>query len=655
MKFLTTLVALMVLLIAGNARAQFGDPFGDPFGSAEAEPEVAVEVIGSIGTITAGEQFAIAVVFDMQPGWHINTNNPTVPPELSDWTPIPTLIEIETGEGITAGPIQWPSIYTVEVNYTGSPAQLEVYEGRAIAYIPMLASADLTPGEVSAMIRISFQACDDTVCLVPTDLEETIAFQAVTGEARAAITETAGEDFAGFDPSVYARVDQWNDEIAAANAEAAASTTDGDRSFFGIPLPSPTSPAGIAVFVLLAALGGLILNLTPCVLPVIPIKVLSITQHAGTPRQALMLGFWMAAGVVAFWAGIGVVAATVVGWADPSRLFGIWWVTLGIGVLIAAMGVGIMGLFAINLPKAVYAVNPRANSPHGSFLFGVMTAVLGLPCFGFVAGALLAGSATMPTITILAIFFGIGAGMALPYLILSANPKLLEAVPRTGPASELVKQIMGLLLLAAAAYFVGAGVLALLSDQGVYPAWWGKIIHWWVIALFVAAAGVWLLWQTVKITPKAGRRLTFGVIALVMSALGVAAAASATTSARNNFWIPWTAETEADALAEGKTVVMDFTAEWCLNCKALKATVLNVNPVKSELLAGDVVPLTVDLTSDQSPGWARLRELGQTGIPTLVVQGPGSGGSPWVANAYTPDQVMRAVGDARSSSLADSR
>jgi thiol:disulfide interchange protein len=110
------------------------------------------------------------------------------------------------------------------------------------------------------------------------------------------------------------------------------------------------------------------------------------------------------------------------------------------------MGIGIMGLFTIQLPAAVYAVNPKAETAWGSFLFGVMTAVLGLPCFGFVAGALLAGAATLPASTVMLVFASIGVGMAAPYLVLSAKPSLLRHLPRTGPASELVKQVMGLLL-----------------------------------------------------------------------------------------------------------------------------------------------------------------------------------------------------------------
>src|SRR5690606_24596669 len=137
----------------------------------------------------------------------------------------------------------------------------------------------------------------------------------------------------------------------------------------------------------------------------------------------------------------------------------------------------------------------RADSPSGSFMFGVMTAVLGLPCFGFVAGGLLAGAATLPPLLIMVIFLGLGVGMAAPYLVLSAYPNLVNKVPRTGPASELVKQVMGLLLLAAAAFFVAAGVKALLLEK----PWLSESIAWWAVAFFITIAGLWLAFRTLQI------------------------------------------------------------------------------------------------------------------------------------------------------------
>ncbi|HBS29132.1 MAG TPA: hypothetical protein DEB06_06700, partial [Phycisphaerales bacterium] len=441
----------------------------------------------------------------------------------------------------------------------------------------------------------------------------------------------------------------------------------GGAGGFGVSLGGLTGPLGFVVLALLAALGGLILNLTPCVLPVIPIKILTLTKGAGSPRKTLILGAWMAAGVVGFWLLLGVLAASVASLVDPSRVFGIWWITTGLGLLIGAMGVGIMGLFTINLPQAVYAVNPQAESPGGSFLFGVMTAVLGLPCFGFVAGALIPASAAFgPTATVV-IFAALGVGMALPYFVLAARPQWVERLPRTGPASELVKQVMGLLLLAAAAYFVGSGLVALVQDH----PYLAKRLHWWVVAIFGTLAGGWLALRTFQITRKPAPRAVFLAIGLVIAAGGLSAAWNTTAQASEEYakqaaaraeagesgalitttWVDYSESLLRRAAEANKVVVMDFTAEWCLNCKALKAAVLNVEPVKSVLEGPGVVMVKVDLTSTRAPGWDKLRSFGQTGIPLLVVLGPGST-EPWMSNAYTADQVLGAIELARPTSKA---
>lgn len=640
------LLALLTLLApALPAAAQTGSLKNLPSLNLPQQPAEPVTITASAdhASVAPGGQFVVAVVLDHAPTWHTNLNEPVVPEEMAGFVPIPTTIDI-TAEGaeVTQGPIQWPEPHAVEVAFTGTPVEFLVYDGRAIAYVPLRLAETAAPGQTLTLtVRIDFQACDDTTCLPPDSATTTITLPVV---APAAVESLPGEDFAAFDPAVFAQ--PWNAPGDAVAPAPASSTTN----FFGLDVPGWDSPAGFVILALLSALGGFILNLTPCVLPVIPIKVMTISKHAGSPGRSLYLGLWMFVGVVGFWLALGVLASSVSAFADPSRLFGIWWITLGIGVLIIAMGVGIMGAFNINLPQQVYAVNPKADSASGSFLFGVMTAILGLPCFGFVAGALLVGAAAMPWWVVLTIFAALGAGMGTPYLVLAAKPRWVEKLPRTGPASELVKQVMGLLLLAAGAYFAGSGVLALLKSDPETLAlpWYVKSAHWWFVALFAAAAGFWLVWRTFQITAKPGRRIVFTALGLLLVAGGLLAGADQTTKARSDFWIPFTQAELDRALQTDRVVVLDFTADWCLNCKALESAVLLKNPVKALLLSDGVLPLKADLTSTAAPGWDKLRDLGRTGIPTLVIFGPGLP-EPWIASAYTPDQVVSAIEAASAS------
>ncbi|MCL4741852.1 MAG: thioredoxin family protein [Phycisphaerales bacterium] len=596
--------------------------------------KVTVRAVPAVTAADPGGRFAVAVVIEHAPGWHTHTNAPVVPASWAGFVPIPTTITVEPSPGVAVGPIQWPEVHEIRVDLagTGRPEPYPVFEGEAVAFIPVEVDPAAV-GEVTLGIEVELQACDDVGCLIPEIYPFVVRVPIGVGEP------TDAALFAAFDASVFADRDRWGAVPAAASRAAPG------RTFFGVVLPSADGAAGVVIVALLAAVGGFILNLTPCVLPVIPIKVLTISQHAGSPGRSMVLGLWMALGVIAFWVGIGLPMALFASVTDPSRIFGVWWVTLGIGLLIGAMGVGIMGAFTINLPKSVYAINPKADSAWGSFVFGVMTAVLGLPCFGFVAGALLAGAAALPPGVVMVIFASLGIGMASPYLVLSAYPRLLARVPRTGPASELVKQVMGLLLLAAAAYFVGSGVLAVLSERpgGLLALpWYVRVLHWWAIAAFVLAASVWLVRRTFAITVKPVRRGLFSAVAVVLAASGLFVAVDMSAKARDNFWVSFEPALWIETRAVGRVVVIDFTAEWCLNCKALKAAVLNREPVKGRLRGTGVVPMTADLTSTSAPGWDTLRDLGQTGIPLLVIDGPGLE-TPWLSNAYTAQQVMDAL------------
>ncbi len=650
------LLFLLALLAVSPASAQFGFAGG--------EPHVEVRAVASHTSVEPGGELIVAVVFDHAEGWHAHTNDPHAP-ESWGFDPIPTTIDAKDLKGLELVGTQWPEPHTVDIDLSGSgnPEPYEVFEGEAVAYLVFKVADDAE--EVGATVEVGYQACNDSVCdapVFPGDDGTVFEISAEVGET----TPNEGERalFSGYSTEgATVAPEPPSDANHRDVSPVGEVATPPSRTFFGIPVPQ----GNVLVIGLLAALGGLILNLTPCVLPVIPIKIMTISKLAQTPGKSFVLGLWMALGVIAFWVVLGLPVAFLTSVTDPSRVFGIWWVTLGIGLLIAAMGVGIMGLFEIQLPRSVYAINPKADTAWGSFVFGVMTAVLGLPCFGFVVGPLLATSAMLSTSEILAVFGGIGFGMALPYFILSAFPKLLSRVPKSGPASSLVKQVMGLLLLAAAAFFVGSGLIALVSEQ----PWLARLLHWWTVAAFATLAGLWLTIRTLQIAKTPAPKIVFSIVSLVIAGVAIWYAADATAKAKTHWlleqetlavddgriitttWMPYTEARRQKALDEGYVVAMNFTAEWCLICKGLKARVLDPEPVKSLLASDDIVMLTVDLTSRKAPGWDKLHELGETGIPLLVVEGPD--GFLWKSNAYTAAHVEEAVEQARHSTRVGAR
>jgi suppressor for copper-sensitivity B len=601
--------------------------------------KVTTSVVVSSNSVAPGGTAAIAVILDHQPGWHVHINTP---PELPDFVPIATeLADLEV-TGAEVGPIQWPEVHVIKVSFTGPTIDYPVFEGRAPIYVPLKIPDDAA-GEVRVKFELVYQACDDTMCEPP----EFVPYE-VTIKIDPDAEGSWAPEFDEMDRTVFER--SWSG-AGDAPGPGDVSGTDADASSEGSSFFGFVVPRGLLALAFFGALGGLVLNLTPCVLPVIPLKVMALTQHGASKGRTLTLGLWMAFGVFAFWLGIGLPVAFLTSVTDPSQIFGIWWVTLGIGVLIAVMGVGIMGVFEIKLPDKIYALNPKANTAKGSFLFGIMTAVLGLPCFGFIAGGLLAGAATMPATDILTVFGSIGFGMAAPYLILAAKPQWVEFIPRTGPASELVKQVMGLLLFSAAAFFLGSGIMALVKADPVRAAQlpvWAKVALWWAVAFFATAAGGWLAWRTFRISPKALNRVVFLAIGVVLSGVAVMFATGQTEKAMHDIWVPFSDDLLADAIAEGNVVVIDFTADWCLNCQALKVSVLDREPVHGLLMSSGVVPMIADLTSRKAIGWEKLRALGQTGIPLLAIYGPGFD-EPWMSNGYTRSQVAEAIEQARGT------
>ncbi|MGP1271970.1 MAG: thioredoxin family protein [Phycisphaerales bacterium] len=683
---------LVWFAIGGAAFGQRGDFGGGGFAGrpgAGGTPEVSISASASVAEVAPGGQFAVAVVLDHPAKLH------SWPSAAQDVLPDGFEFAIRTEVGVVdapasaaIGPAQWPEPHPAAVpNISGEgPATIEVptYSGRAIVYLPIAVAADAPEGELVLPVRVMLQACDDVQCYIPQ--EETVA---VTVRVTAMPSSgEAGADFAGFDASVFAGSASWGDGSSASDGAAtkgldasvgdtkakAGAETDtssaGGRQFLGlVRVPAPGESSFIWVLIALSAAGGFVLNLTPCVLPVIPIKVMTLTKHAGESRgRAVVLGVWMAAGVIAFWSVLAIPVLAVKGFTDPSQIFGIWYVTAGIGLIIFVMSFGLLGMFNLTLPQRAYMVNPKADSASGSFMFGVMTAVLGLPCFGFVIGALLPQALVASSFAVVAVFVSMGVGMALPYFVLSLRPELLSRVPKTGPASELVKQVMALLLMAAGVYFIGSGLIGLVLEK----PYLARVLHWWAAGLFVASAGLWLLYRTVRITRRPGRIAFFGVLAAGLASAGLWVANDQTEQARTKYearqaalaaakspagfttaaWNDYSPELVEAAQRAGKVVVLDFTAEWCLNCKALKRTVLDVDPVKPLLLGDGVVPVIVDLTARSAPGWEKLRELGQTGIPTLAVFGPGLPDGPWLSNAYTPGQVVEAIGRASGKRVA---
>lgn len=627
---------------------------GGAFGrAADEEPlfndsrdQVETRLVLAQDKVAPGGDVPVAIEMKLKPGYHVWTG-PTPPAEgMVVWDgAIRTEIVLNPKEGAdgstTSAPIegvdfnaafiQWPEQHGYDTDVGEGRKRYAVYEGTPVVFIPFSVRADAKPGVVEIPLRVTFQACDAVGCSRPADVDLVARFEIVAGATGGETNPAFVALDPPFDPTVYGRIR--SGEKPSERLEF---------PIFSYKFSIDPNGAGFLLLLAVAAFGGALLNFTPCVLPVIPLKIMGLSQAAqGSRAKCLSLGFVMSLGVVAFWLALGAMIAFVKGFTSTNQLFQTPAFTIGVGVVIAVMAIGMAGFFSLKLPDWVYMVEAKHDSYSGSFFFGIMTAVLSTPCTAPLMGTAVAWATTQGPATILTVFGAVGTGMALPYLVLSANPAWIEKMPRTGPASDLIKQVMGLLLLAAASYFIGAGVAGILVEPPEPPSH----LYWWFVSILGAAAGAWLLLRTFLLTRKAANRVVFGGIGAFVLVVSVLIGLSQTAKGPID-WTYYTPERLEEAQKAGKVVVVDFTAEWCANCKTLEALVLNTPAVSKEMNAVDVAAIKVDLTGNNVAGNALLKASNRVTIPLLLVYGR-DGSLVMNSTEYTPAQVLAAIEEAR--------
>ena len=399
------------------------------------------------------------------------------------------------------------------------------------------------------------------------------------------------------------------------------------------PLPSlgaatveGSAPAAAAVSLpwalLLALAGGALLNLMPCVFPVLSLKMLAVAGKGADRRALLAGGLAYTAGVVlSFLALAGLLLALraggeQLGWGFQLQSPVVVAVLAGLFTLI---GLNLAGVFELGsvLPSSWMAA--RARHPIvDSMLTGVLAVAVASPCTAPFMGASLGLAVTLPTGQALAVFAALGLGMAMPYLAATAWPPLARALPRPGVWMLHFKTVMAFPMFATVVWLVW--VLGQQSGIDGAAALLGLLL-----ALAFAAWGL----GSASLGPRA--RVGFGAASIVLLAAGLAWAvpvlrheAPATTGvAAGERWQPWSPERVAQAHAEGRMVFVDFTAAWCVTCQINKRT-LNDSAVLAEFDARRVLLLRADWTRRDATIAAELTRLGRSGVPVYAFYAPGA-------------------------------
>ncbi|HSM22441.1 MAG TPA: thioredoxin family protein [Rubrivivax sp.] len=403
---------------------------------------------------------------------------------------------------------------------------------------------------------------------------------------------------------------------------ALPSATSGEPLWATAPAAPAAAPIGFALALLFALGGGMLLNLMPCVFPVLSLKVMGFAAHTQDRRALLSGGLAYTVGVVLSFVALAALLLALraggeqLGWGFQLQSPG--FVAL-LAALFTLIGLNLAGVFEFGnmLPSRWMAA--RARHPLvDSLLTGVLAVAVASPCTAPFMGASLGLAVTLPTAQALAVFAALGVGMALPYLAASAWPPLARLLPRPGPWMASFKSLMAFPMFATVIWLVWV----LGQQVGIDGA--AALLATLLALAFVA----WAL-SAPTLGPKA--RAGFGALSVLLLAATLAWAlpslrqdAIAAAPAADARWQPWSTAAVADGLAQGRPVFVDFTAAWCVTCQFNKRTTLGDEGLLADFDARRVLMLRADWTRRDAAITAELARLGRNGVPVYALYDPAS-------------------------------
>ena len=440
--------------------------------------------------------------------------------------------------------------------------------------------------------------------------------------------------------------------IESASPAGAASSIDGlvvlaqhpngdDRMAWRTEAPMIASAGsvptrGIFTFLFFGFLGGIILNLMPCVLPVISLKIFGFIQHAGQSRQKILRsGIAFAGGIFAWFIGLALLlivlkaAGREITWGGFQ--FTNPYFVLALSVIVLVFALDLFGVFEISLPQSVtrrLLSSTSGQHEAASFFQGLFATVLATPCTAPFLGTALGFAFAQSPAIILLMFVAIAAGMSAPYLLLCAQPAWLRFLPKPGPWMLHVKQFMGFLLLATLLFLL----YVLGAQRGLEGAMWASCF------LLIISIACWMKGAFVLPTASVAKRtIVLALMFVLVLASGIyfiggkfrSANVASADSRLLGDWQAFTPERLQAELNEGHSVFVDFTAAWCLTCKFNEANVLESNAVREAFQRHAIVKLKADWTSGDPVITKLLQRFGRPGVPLYVLY-PGKSEEPIV-------------------------
>ncbi len=650
---------------------------------------VKAELLADTNTVVPGKPFTVGLLLRMAPGWHTYWKFP------GD-AGIPTELKWKLPQGWKAGEIQWPiplkTIDPGDIQTYGYQDEVllmqEITPPASISDSTVKLSAEATwlvcekiciPGNASLQLELpksTTSASANTEIftrfrrLLPQNWPEpkvaTANWTRTGSDLRLSVKSATlanypradfyplpeGETVVGH-PKLESR--GTNEIVFRVPIESASKdlssiqglivfgqSLDGtDRAAWRTPTSTIASAGsapsrGIFTFLFFGFLGGIILNLMPCVLPVISLKIFGFIQQAGQSRQKILRsGIAFAAGIFAWFIGLALLLIALKGAGREITWGGFQFTNpyfvLALSVIVLVFALNLFGVFEISLPQGVTrGLLSSTSGQHeaGSFFQGLFATVLATPCTAPFLGTALGFAFAQSPAIILLMFVAIAAGMSAPYLLLCAHPAWLRFLPKPGPWMLHVKQFMGFLLLATLLfllYVVGA-------QRGLEGAIWASCF------LLVISIACWMKGAFALPTASVAKRSVVLVLMLVLvvgsgiyfigGKFHSANIASADSRLRGD-WQAFTPERLQAELDQGHFVFVDFTAAWCLTCKFNEANVLETSAVREAFQRHAIVKLKADWTNGDPVITKLLQQFGRPGVPLYVLY-PGKSDQPIV-------------------------
>ena len=553
----------------------------------------------SLGALTKGS--SVTVDITIPDNWHVNAN------VAADEFLKPSSIEI-AAQGIHFGEPKWPE----PIKEYSEALDLEnlVFKGHFQITLP-IENVDADYDSLTTQATFHYQACDNSICLAPSQV-------------------TFGVGPVGFNKKRASRDD-------AGNMHGSATSTDANGNATGNAINAPSAAgnategaAGTFILLLSALFGGLILNLMPCVLPVLSLKLFSLIKQAGESRKRLLvLGTSTTLGILtSFWALAGIVAAVKAGGGNAG--WGMQFQSAGfiafMVVILSAFAMSFFGVFEIWLPGSATTKMDKAGHKQGfwgAFFTGALLVLLSTPCSAPFLGTAMGFAFTASTPVLFLFFTAAGVGLALPYMLVSAFPKVLKVFPKPGAWMVTLQKIMGVLLLGTVVWLlwvvheqagnVGVGIFAAISLLSIAMSFAiGNI----------APPGVAFFREVLSVS---GAVVILAVIWFAFASPKFEAEVDAIFKARSvqlvteDGWYRYTPELIEELAKSGRTVFIDATADWCLTCKANEAAVLNREDFKRAMDSLNVARVKADWTRETPEVTALLRSMGKSGVPAYAI------------------------------------